>query len=143
MEKTLRVLRDLHRALVDGALLFPITLSRVGDGTEEDSHFTSWVRGHFPRFSVTVSPRSDWLGLIKQPQCNVPDVGCTQWYKLHILADGRDAYCCIDAEGRWASANAKDMTLLDIYNQPVKRNMRLTMHSRRDLPICGMCPLLS
>lgn len=143
MERTLQVLHDLHHALTEGTLSFPIVLSRVGDGTEEDIHFVSWAKCHFPAFSVAVSPRSDWLGLVEQPESPIPDVGCSQWYKLHILADGRDAYCCIDAEGRWATSNAQDIHLLNIYNQPVRREMRLARLSRLGMQICGMCPLLS
>ena len=143
MKRTLQVLYDLHHALTEGALSFPIAVSRVGDGTREDLHFVSWAQSHFPAFSATVSPRSDWLGLVEQTQSPVPDVGCSQWYKLHILADGREAYCCIDAEGRWANSNARDISLLDIYNQPVRRKQRLASLSRRGMEICGRCPLLS
>lgn len=66
MERTLQVLHDLHHALTEGALLFPIALSRVGDGTGEDS----WVQSHFPAFSATVSPRSDGFGLVGEGQIN-------------------------------------------------------------------------
>ncbi|MCC7312590.1 MAG: radical SAM protein [Sulfuritalea sp.] len=143
LEKTLDVLRNLHRGVADGHLSFPIALSRVGDGSTTDQIFVSWVKENFPAFAAVVSPRSDWMGLVPQPGALIPDQGCTQWYKLHILADGRDAYCCIDAEGQWSTANARETSLLNIYNQPARRRLRLDRLSRQGMPICGQCPLLS
>jgi hypothetical protein len=143
LEKTLDVLRSLHRGVADGHLSFPIALSRVGDGSTTDQIFVSWAKENFPAFAAVVSPRSDWMGLVPQPGALIPDQGCTQWYKLHILADGRDAYCCIDAEGQWSTANARETSLLNIYNQPARRRLRLHRLSRQGMPICGQCPLLS
>ena len=143
LEPTLDVLRNLHPGVADRRLSFPVVLSRVGDGSTKDLRFVSWVKTNFPAFSAAVSPRSDWMGLVPQPGALIPDLGCTQWYKLHILADGRDAYCCIDAEGQWSTANAQQTSLLDIYNQPARRRLRLDRSSRQHMPICGQCPLLS
>lgn len=143
LEPTLQVLRKLHQGVVNGYLSFPVVLSRVGDGSATDRLFVSWARENFPAFSAFVSPRSDWMGLVPQRDAMIPDQGCTQWYKLHILADGRDAYCCIDAEGQWSTANARETSLLEIYNQPARRRLRLDRLSRQNMPICGQCPLLS
>jgi hypothetical protein len=143
LNRTLDVLHNLHQGVASGYLSFPVVLSRVGDGSTTDRLFCSWVKESFPAFSAVVSPRSDWMGLVPGAGSRIPDQGCTQWYKLHILADGRDAYCCIDAEGQWSTANARETSLLEIYNQPARRRLRLDRLSRQRMPICGQCPLLS
>jgi len=54
-----------------------------------------------------------------------------------------DACCCIDAEGDWASGHAQEVSLLNIYNQQNRRNLRLSCSSHRGDKTCGKRPLLS
>lgn len=141
-DRTLSVLTALHSAKLNGPIYFPITCSRVGDGSDRDDVFKIWVKSNFPAFNVEVSNRSDWLGLVDGKSGKVPDVGCSQWFKLHFLSNGREAFCCIDAEGKYGKGDARKGHVLEIYNSPERRDMR-QKNSRVDHDLCGKCPLLS
>lgn len=139
---TVKALDLLHGA----EMPFPVFASRVGDNSERDGQFIDWVTTHYPRFVPVVSPRSDWLGLKPDEAAEqvTPDVGCTQWFKLHFLADGREAFCCIDAEGKWGSGDVNTSHALEIYNTPERRALRLQQVSRlKGGALCASCPLLS
>jgi hypothetical protein len=136
----IRRLHDLHRA---GAVPFRVAISRVGDGSDADDQFCGWGRREFPRFDVYVAPRGDWMGLKPTTAFPVPKIGCAQWFKLHILADGREAYCCIDAEGRYGKGNAGMDNVLHIYNHPARRQMREFLPARKATALCVLCPLLA
>jgi hypothetical protein len=139
-DRTYCALHLLH----DAELPFPVILSRVGDGSGEDVAFTEWVKVTFPKFKAVVSFRSDWLGLTTSYRQPIPDVGCSQWFKLHLLANGRDAFCCIDAEGRWGAGDVRNNHALDIYNTSIRRARREVKISRTKYgQLCGSCPLLS
>lgn len=141
---TLAVLNRLHAAVSDGRLAFPITLSRVGDGTSADDEFIEWCANSYPLFEAHSDPRGDWMGARPNAEpADVPDVGCSQWMKLHVLADGREAFCCIDAEGQFGHGSVHEKTLLEIYNAPSRRALRTAMLSRRSVEACLKCPLLS
>ena len=141
-KRTVSVLQALHSAKLNGHIYFPITCSRVGDGSERDDSFKIWVQTNFPAFSAQVSNRSDWLGLVERQSGNVPDVGCSQWFKLHFLSNGREAFCCIDAEGQYGKGDARECHVLEIYNTPDRRVMR-QKNTRLGHDLCGKCPLLS
>lgn len=139
--RTIEALQHLH----DAKLTFPVVLSRVGDGSNEDSAFKDWCRDVFPKFTAVVSSRSDWLGL-KAASYNksIPNIGCSQWFKLHLLASGREAFCCIDAEGKWGKGDARDTHALDIYNTSERRALRVSRISRKaEGVLCTSCSLLS
>ena len=142
--RTVDHLEHLHGMLERGVISFPISISRVGDGSGADEEFLQWVKARWPRFNPLVSPRSDWMGLVSSStRESIPAVGCYQWFKLHILASGKEAYCCIDAEGRFGRGDALTTNILDIYNHPDRRRLRVEGPMRQQVANCRACPLLS
>lgn len=129
-DHTLSVLQALYSAKLNNSIYFPVTLSRVGDGSERDDIFKIWVKSNFPVFNAEVSNRGDWLGLVDGQSGEIPDAGCTQWFKLHFLSNGREAFCCIDAEGKYGKGDARNSHVLEIYNRQERRIMRTTVNSR-------------
>ncbi len=125
-----------------GVLQFPVYASRVGDGSSADADFLDWVRRNYPALSGIVTVRGDWMGKVVGNIASAPDIGCRQWFELHILANGRAAFCCIDAEGSHGGGDARSQHVIHhVYNHPARRRIR-EMNSRRDVDLCRTCPML-
>lgn len=143
-ERSVKHITALHERKQAGELDFPILISRVGDNTPADQEFIEWCESRFPDFIVTVRPRGDWIGMTSPKDFPVPKAGCKQWFQLHILADGRDAFCCIDAEGKFGyKQNAQFQHVLDIYNLPERRAIRANARYRQEVEICTNCTMYS
>lgn len=143
-DRTLANVTEIHARKAAGEFAFPVRIGRVGDGTAADSDFLAWARKEFPHFEAQVSPRFDWRGKIKDVKWTVPDLGCLQWFELHILANGVDAFCCTDSEGEYGVGDAsKNHVVRDIYNHETRRRMRDLLPSRRTVAGCETCSALA
>ncbi|MEO1191741.1 MAG: radical SAM protein [Pseudomonadota bacterium] len=132
-------LDNLHARAERGELNFQVTLSRVGLSNKGDYAFLDWCKNRYPLFPASSYARFAWTGTeSKDVWVPAPDTGCTQWFSLNILADGRDAFCCIDGFGR--SRAIADHSLLELYNEPSKRALRAQITSRLEVPGCATCP---
>lgn len=141
-DRTIKHIDNLYQYKIKGNIPFPVFLSRVGDGTSADREFVQWCEERYPEFTVSVYPRGDWMGMTKTQNFAVPDVGCRQWFQLHILADGREAFCCIDAEGKFGfGQNVKFDHALAIYNNPERLAIRQSILSRKKLDLCANCTI--
>ncbi|HUI78503.1 MAG TPA: SPASM domain-containing protein [Bryobacteraceae bacterium] len=143
LARTLRNLEGLHELKAAGAIKFPVTISRVGDGSSFDEEFCRWGRERFPLFTVYSTARANWMGAVDTLVSPVPQVGCGQWFDINILADGKVAFCCIDSDARFGSGNAAEEHLLEIYNRPARRRLRQELRNRGEIPECANCSLLS
>ena len=136
---TRRRLDSLHRRAEAGELRFQVVLSRVGSSTQADFDYLDWCARYYPRFAVQSYARFAWLGTEDEKvRVPTPEIGCNQWFSLNILADGRDAFCSNDGFGR--SRTIADHSLLDLYNEPLKRRLREGALLRRDVAGCRDCP---
>jgi hypothetical protein len=126
-----------------GGLRFPVYLSRVGDGSSTDAEFLEWARRTYPALSGLVTVRGDWLGAVPTKIGVAPDVGCRQWFQLHLLSNGRHAFCCIDSDGGHGRGDARHQHVIhEIYNHPEYRSLRDELPSRRGVSTCSLCPML-
>jgi hypothetical protein len=83
------------------------------------------------------------MGAIGGPPRPVPDVGCRQWFNLHILSSGKSAFCCIDSDGRHGIGDAQSEHVInEIYNHPDKVKLRSAIASRLDVTACQFCSML-
>jgi len=143
-DQTLRNLRDIHTRKAAGEFWFPVRLGRVGDGSPVDDEFLQWVADEFPCFEPQVSPRFDWRGKVSASSYEVPDLGCAQWFQLHILANGQDAFCCTDSDGSAGIGSAVDLHAVhDLYNSPERRQIRERLPSRLTVAKCAGCAALA
>lgn len=141
--RTVARLDLLHRMKSSGILGFPVVVSRVGDGTAADAEFREWVGRRYPEFQVAINVRGDWIGAVPAHIRSVPDIGCTQWFKLHFLADGRSPFCCIDSDARHGAGSAENRHVIhEVYNAPARVELRRRMVSRRSIDFCRSCPIL-
>ena len=138
--KTLAKLDHLHARKAKGGLPFKIIVGRVGDGSPHDADFIAWCKARFPAFEIRVTRPFDWMGEKAEVKTfDAPKTGCSQWFDLHFLANGREAYCCIDANGLPMGGDAAKTNVLDIYNRPSRRRMRESYISRESVPLCRAC----
>ena len=87
-----------------------------------------------------LSYRYDWAGKIDSPwpYADTLDIGCPRHSGMVILADGRVALCCLDAEGSYALGDASRDSLLSIYNSPRARSYRSRTKRECGSP-CSTC----
>ena len=118
-------LKALHRVYETRNLKFPVHLTRVGDGTTQDTDFLSWCRSLFPLFQPMCRPCFDWLGKTYAMDVGRAPPGCSQWYALNFLANGREALCYIDDDGRFGKGDAHHQNALNnVYNHPLRLALR-------------------
>lgn len=141
--KTLANIDNLHAMVEAGSITFIPTVSRVGDGSPADAEFLEFTRARWPRFIHRVTQRFDWVGDKWGGAVtrfgDIPRAGCWQWFHLPILASGKVANCSIDYEGALAWGDAREMHILDIYNQPARRALREGVPVRDAVPDCSAC----
>ena len=142
-ERTIGNLRTLHALKERGEIAFAVEIHRVGDGSEHDGLFRLWVTDRFPLFKSSSGPRGNWMGAVDTLVSPASDVCCTQWFKINVLATGKVAFCCIDAEAVSCIGDVAGEHLLEIYNQPARRELRAGAASRLHVSECAGCPLLS
>jgi hypothetical protein len=138
--RTVRNLDRLHERKKVNEIVFRIILGRVGNGTDQDDKFLEWCSSRYPLFEAKVSRPFDWRGAVEDVTVfEPPDTGCTQWFELHILADGTEAFCCIDVKGTHPRLSAATTNVLDIYNRPSRRILRESAISRSSVSECSGC----
>jgi hypothetical protein len=114
----------------------PVMLSTVGYPNEEFRYYC-WKR--WPKFESMAIVRSEWLGQIDSQIEVVPDIPCSRWFELSIMASGIVSLCCMDSEGRFQIGDINKQSLLEIYNAPAWRERREKMLSRKELHPCSTC----
>ena len=145
--RTVANLDHIHDMVVAGEIQFGVSLSRVGDGSPDDGAFIDWCRQRWPEFRAISTPRETWMGEALgegafQTKFDTPPMGCSQWFKLGLLAGGQDIFCCIDSSGKYGEGmNIADTHLLDIYNTPARRERRERVVLRGEVPGCRGCQL--
>jgi hypothetical protein len=143
-ERTIRRINLIHEMKSGGQLPFKIFLTRVGDGSGFDAQFLEWVQVNYPAFSGIVTVRSNWMGAVDTLVGFAPNVGCRQWFQLHLLANGKEAFCCIDSNGTYGRGNAESHHVIhEIYNRRDRRQLRCEALSRLTIPQCASCSMLA
>jgi hypothetical protein len=137
-ERTYKKVRRLHDRRAAGEFDFTVFMGRVGDGTSADLEFIEWSKREFPLFIPSVFPRFDWMGRTFAIPFETPTTRCSQWFQLNFLANGKEAFCCIDDSGRFGTGDIRTQTALEIYNSEPRRRARLA-RSRKDVSICANC----
>jgi radical SAM protein with 4Fe4S-binding SPASM domain len=143
-ERTVANLKVLHDLKLAQRANFPVHISRVGDGSEDDDRYVRWVEEHFPAFKPIVLVRGDWRGSIKSliPLEPAPAIQCSQWFKLRFWADGKAAFCCTDVRPQRDLGDVNAQHVLEIYNTPERRRLRSEVKSRLEVEECRRCPML-
>ncbi|MCC7252568.1 radical SAM protein [Hyphomicrobium sp.] len=141
--KTLSKVRLLHDAVAAGQIKFRVIMGRVSDNKAADPEYVEWVREEFPLFEGKTLPRFNWTSGVGGASFEVPDQPCSQWFTLHILASGDEAFCNLDGEGLYGRSNAATTNALDLYNRPDKLELRKSLISRRETEVamCRSCTL--
>jgi hypothetical protein len=141
-DRTLAAIDRFHARLAAGEISCQPSISRVCDGTPADLDFRDWVKARWPRVEVWLSGRMDWMGAVDtEASKNMPPTGCRQWFGIHFLANGKDAFCCTDHDAALGFGNVADAHVLDLYNRPERRRLRERALMRQQVPECDGCAL--
>lgn len=132
----------LHSRKSDGRFKPHVILSRVGSNEHKDTEFIDFVSSRFPLFKVKVAQKSVWLCDLsgRNTLSDYNDMPCRQWFQLHILADGKEAFCCIDAEEDHSSCNTHENTLLEMHDHP-RKTRPIKAAARHEIALCRGCVL--
>lgn len=120
-----------------------IVLSRVAQNPETDSRFLATFSTVFHQYLdlviPQVIPRGEWIDFIpsetplRQNQC------CARWTDVNICCTGVVAFCCMDGRGAYPLGNVLQNTVLEIYNQPEYRRLRLEKPHKSQVTPCRHC----
>lgn len=127
-ERTARNLDYLHEQDFPHAVM----LSTVGYPNED---FRRYCFDRWPKFESMAIKKDAWLDFTEAQVKEVPDTGCSRWFELSVMANGKVSHCCMDdgEDGRWAIGDVSTQTLYEIYNAPRWRDRRESLVSRREL----------
>lgn len=143
-DRTIANLDRLHAMRKAGEIPFAVLLTAVmEDGPKLDA-FGAWCKERYPLFHSDSYPPTDWFGMSANE--NVDNItmpnACKDWYQVHILADGSEAQCCYDADGKFGDGNVGEMHILEIYNKDWQRRLRrfgATRQSELAPDFCRSC----
>ncbi len=137
--KTLPRLDAIFDQRAAGELNFGVSISRVGTSDSHDEAFLEWCQERWPGVPTQSLARMTWVGTDTGTNVHAPQAGCTQWFSLHVLADGSCAFCCIDGFGDGTPQHIDHQSLYEIYNAPAKRRMREGEVFRTEVEGCTRC----
>jgi molybdenum cofactor biosynthesis enzyme MoaA len=116
-------------------------MTRLGDTTDQE-------QDDFLDYCKDRGVRSFIVGLFNykgdvNSSLPVPRYGCEHVSRLDLLASGRVTLCCMDQDGAHGWGDAREMSVLELYNHPVARRFREYHASgrRREIDPCGTCNL--
>lgn len=141
-ERTTKYLDNLHRLVELRKFIYPVIVSKISEYKELDNEFITWCNTRYPCFEARATRLGQWLD---KPVVNndFPDAGCTQWFKVNILSNGKAAYCSIDSEGSHGIGDVTKETITDIYMHASKIALRKSGISRKLNKLCSSCSLLA
>lgn len=141
-DRAVAAIDRVHAKVRSGKLACRPSVSRVCDGTDADGAFREWVAARWPGFDVWLADRMDWMNAVETPVTSpIPQTGCRQWFGIHFLANGKDAFCCTDHDAALGHGSVADAHVLELYNRPERRRLRERVLNRRDVAECAGCPL--
>ncbi len=138
-ERTLKVLDMLEKARASGRIPFNVGVTRAGDGSIHDLRFIAWVRKNYPSLSSYYSPQFVWVGEAGGISSLAKSIGCTHWFELAIRSTGQVSFCCIDGHINHPRGDVKTQSLLEIYNAPEFKDLRVHKRTRADIAQCRTC----
>ncbi len=140
-ERTKKNVDRLHVMLVAGEINFKVRLTHVTAPGAKRKEITAWIKERWPAFETVSYTPTDWLGITSNetPGQAAPVTPCTDWYQVHILADGSEALCCFDALGKYAAGNATDQHILEMYNIAWQRKARKYLVARQSEVVPEIC----
>jgi sulfatase maturation enzyme AslB (radical SAM superfamily) len=130
--KTAKRLDNLHNQ----DFPHPVLLTCVG---WPNRPFCDYVRNRWPKFKPQAVPKTSWLGYTESQAKVVPDLPCSRWFELSVMANGVVSLCCQDGEGQFPIGDVNKQTLLEVYNSPFYRERREKQLSRLEVPVCNTC----
>jgi len=70
------------------------------------------------------------------------ELPCNAWFDINIFCNGIVPHCCMDATGKFAIGDARESSVLEIYNSEEFRFLRENLSTRESAFPCNSCSLL-
>jgi len=137
-ERTLEVIGMLDRRKAAGEIPLAVGLTRAGDGSIDDLRYIEWIKANYPNCSTYFTPQFVWVGDAGRVPV-APNAGCAHWFDVTIRSTGQVAFCCIDGHIASPHGDLRTQSLLEVYNNPRLRELRLKPVRRPDIAECRAC----
>lgn len=134
---TAKRLDRLHEYVGEGKFPHQVVLSAVGFPNEP---FRRYCFDRWPLFMAVAIKRDAWIDYTDPQSASVPSTPCMRWEELSIMADGRVSLCCMDGTGKYAIGDVNSQTMLEVYNSPRWRLLRVNRTNRHEAADpCNRC----
>jgi hypothetical protein len=120
-----------------------VMLSTVGWPNEP---FRRYCYERWPKFQSMAIKKDAWIDFTDAQSPAIPDTGCSRWFELSVMANGKIAHCCMDdgEDPRYTIGDVSKQSLYEVYNSPRWRDRREQLVSRKTLdPQTSPCSLCS
>ena len=134
-DRTAKNLDALHKMVEDGEFKQKVVISKVG----QDYDFQRYCHVRWPLFERVIIKKDGWIGFTEPEDNRIPDTPCIRWFELSIMADGIVSLCCMDGTGEYAIGDLNRQTMLEVYNDPIWRDRREGLWSRKKVHPCSRC----
>jgi hypothetical protein len=135
-ERTAKNLDALHKDVEADRFQHPVVLSSVGGPNQP---FIDYCQERWPLFNIHLIKKDGWIGFTEPQSPLIPKKPCIRWFELSIMANGVCALCCMDGTGEYAIGDVSSRTMLEVYNDPVWRERREGLWSRKKVDPCSRC----
>ena len=146
LERTLgNVMRFLSLARSRGLSMHSraITISRVAQDAQSDAAFIDAFHKTFERFADMAAPlviaRGEWIDFIPSATPLRQAQPCMRWLDVNLCCTGIAAFCCMDAHAAYPLGDVRESSVLDIYNQPRWRDLRIQQPHKSEIMPCKYC----
>lgn len=121
----------------------PIVLSRVSQSPESDRKYIEDANAYFSDYlsfvTPIVIPRYEWIDYIPSEAPLNQDKCCTRWADINICCNGLVAFCCMDGRPAYPLGDVNKSSVLEIYNAPDYRKLRVDMPPKSQVTPCCNC----
>ena len=133
----------IHKAKQEGWLKTKVVMSRLEDNTEHDEAYLKFFHDRYPLFSFYLWPYANWLGRTDNETIKaIKPIPCQNWFEFRIDVNGIVQHCCMDGHSEYPWGDVSKNSILEIYNQPKYRQLRMGGKTRFDVDPCNRCNLI-
>jgi sulfatase maturation enzyme AslB (radical SAM superfamily) len=117
--------------------------SRVSQTPDTDREYIQAFADEFKDYPDLVKPqvilRQEWIDYIPSETPLNQNQPCARWADINICCDGVVAFCCMDGRGAFPLGNIMENTVLEIYNKPGYRQLRVECPNKAEVTPCRHC----
>lgn len=138
-----KVVDNIHKLKANFNVKKLIRIGRVYNNTPDDLAFSQFVEREFGRQEwLAANPQGDFLGNVEMASGEKPEIPCLHWFEISITSTGEVALCCMDGDCKYPIGDVSRQRVLEIYNQPIYRQLREKGFIRKVVNPCNKCTFI-